>query len=289
MKRRFLKNQKGSALLFVLGILTLVLMVAMGFAFTARTSRKVAVVNADTIKARLIAESARNDILNDMLLAASRHTAADNKWYLARDFDNANISNAASSDGQAILCTAGSMTPGDDHAQIESLVDTKNAIPTLDGISLPAGIWFKNLTDADGSNIIGRFFSAVVEESNKIDLNNTLSLRGSSDVPFVKIDTTATEMAVTSPEAKDSYGASCYFYDIFGDDNPTSQHYATVHADQKASIRLGIHPEELQYDSDYVPVRSTENPHTQLRLPWYSYPHIIKTFEDYTDNFEEDK
>ncbi|OGV72100.1 MAG: hypothetical protein A3K18_21315 [Lentisphaerae bacterium RIFOXYA12_64_32] len=45
------------ALLLTLGILSLVLILAMSFAFTARTERMAAAVNADVVKARLLCES----------------------------------------------------------------------------------------------------------------------------------------------------------------------------------------------------------------------------------------
>jgi len=57
------KRQRGSALILVLGILSLVLVMGMAFAFTARTNRQVAQINADIIKTRLQNESALNWVL----------------------------------------------------------------------------------------------------------------------------------------------------------------------------------------------------------------------------------
>jgi hypothetical protein len=51
------KNERGSALVLTLGILSLVLIMGMSFAFSSRTSRQVAKVNADQVKANLHSES----------------------------------------------------------------------------------------------------------------------------------------------------------------------------------------------------------------------------------------
>ena len=57
MKKTGKRDEKGSALLLTLGILSLALILGMSFAFSARTSRQVAKVNADQVKAKLLAES----------------------------------------------------------------------------------------------------------------------------------------------------------------------------------------------------------------------------------------
>ena len=51
------KDERGSALVLTLGILSLVLIMGMSFAFSSRTSRQVAKVNADQVKANLHGES----------------------------------------------------------------------------------------------------------------------------------------------------------------------------------------------------------------------------------------
>ena len=51
------RKQKGSALLLTLGILSLLLILAMGFSFSARTNKQSSGNNADQIKARLYSES----------------------------------------------------------------------------------------------------------------------------------------------------------------------------------------------------------------------------------------
>ena len=56
-KRKDKKNERGSALVLTLGILSLVLIMGMSFAFSSRTSRQVAKVNADQVKANLHGES----------------------------------------------------------------------------------------------------------------------------------------------------------------------------------------------------------------------------------------
>ncbi|MFA4943651.1 MAG: hypothetical protein WC789_02990 [Lentisphaeria bacterium] len=51
------RNQRGIALLLTLGVLALLILLAMAFAFSTRTERAAASVNADLVKARLLAES----------------------------------------------------------------------------------------------------------------------------------------------------------------------------------------------------------------------------------------
>jgi uncharacterized protein involved in response to NO len=50
--------ERGSALLLTLGILTFVMMIALSFAFSARTGRTIAKSAADQVQVRLLAESA---------------------------------------------------------------------------------------------------------------------------------------------------------------------------------------------------------------------------------------
>ena len=56
-RRKDNKDERGSALVLTLGILSLVLIMGMSFAFSSRTSRQVAKVNADQVKANLHGES----------------------------------------------------------------------------------------------------------------------------------------------------------------------------------------------------------------------------------------
>ena len=51
------QGQRGIALLLTLGVLSLLLVLAMSFAYSTRTERQAAGNNADLIKARLLAES----------------------------------------------------------------------------------------------------------------------------------------------------------------------------------------------------------------------------------------
>ena len=60
------QNERGSALLLVLGILSLVLIMGMSFVFTARTERQVAQANSSQMSAKLIAQSALNRVISDM-------------------------------------------------------------------------------------------------------------------------------------------------------------------------------------------------------------------------------
>ena len=60
------QNERGSALLLVLGILSLVMVMGMSFVFTARTERHVAQANSSQMSAKLIAQSALNRIVSDM-------------------------------------------------------------------------------------------------------------------------------------------------------------------------------------------------------------------------------
>ncbi|NLZ62766.1 MAG: hypothetical protein GX902_03060, partial [Lentisphaerae bacterium] len=61
--RHIRPNERGSAILLALGILSLALILGMAFAFTARTDRQIAQVSADTVKVRLLSESALERML----------------------------------------------------------------------------------------------------------------------------------------------------------------------------------------------------------------------------------
>ena len=57
-KMTFHQNEQGSAILIVLGILTLVLVLGLVFVGTSRNARLISMANADNAKAALLAESA---------------------------------------------------------------------------------------------------------------------------------------------------------------------------------------------------------------------------------------
>ncbi|MBR0460219.1 MAG: hypothetical protein IJJ26_13365, partial [Victivallales bacterium] len=66
MKHNKRKNQRGSALLITLGILSLTLILAMSFAFSARTTRQVAKISTDSVRAKLFTESATDRVIGAM-------------------------------------------------------------------------------------------------------------------------------------------------------------------------------------------------------------------------------
>jgi hypothetical protein len=71
------RGQRGIALLLSLGVLSLLLVLAMSFAYTARTERQAAGVNADLVKARLFCKSAQERCMANVSAITSTFDDSD--------------------------------------------------------------------------------------------------------------------------------------------------------------------------------------------------------------------
>ena len=210
------QNERGSALLLVLGILSLVLVMGMSFVFTARTERHVAQANSSQMSAKLIAQSALNRVISDMgfyfrddddkpLPYPSVELTNDSEpitfgWQAAPDGGDKGIQFCAISKNLHI----GSIDDEEqDHfndlLHLETFDDDPDAendgcyeslpqVTVIDKVSgketfvQPVTVTYK---DADGktcTDVIGRYGYIILEEGSKIDVNSALSF--SEKVPF---------------------------------------------------------------------------------------------------------
>ena len=208
------QNERGSALLLVLGILSLVLIMGMSFVFTARTERQVAQANSSQMSAKLIAQSALNRVISDM-------------GYYFRDDDDKplaypsveltddsepitfGLQTAPGSDKGMQLCAIsknlhiGTIEDEEqDHfndlLHLETFDETNDvyyeSLPQVTLIEKVSGketfvqpitVTYKNADDKTCTDVIGRYGYIILEEGSKIDVNSALSFSGK--VPFAPL------------------------------------------------------------------------------------------------------
>ena len=266
-----INNQRGSALLLTLGILSLVLILAMSFAFTARTNRQVAKVNADQVKARLLAESAL-----ERLMAAMR-ISYDGVVYPptpptpppaippAMVFSQATLSEAGAS--QSYLASSGSGGYSFNASDSEKL-------PILNFFASLPSSGYQNIIVRNHNNVdktIGRIAFFVLEEANKLDINQILSLN--SGIPFVR----------SGAERLASFRESCatgdFFFDILGDGTSSTMSPDFDGCYEANTVRLGLQMQELHADARYFLALQrgfwdSSDPTQQTRTHWFSYSHL---------------
>ena len=209
------QNERGSALLLVLGILSLVMVMGMSFVFTARTERQVAQANSSQMSAKLIAQSALNRIVSDM-------------GYYFRDDDDKplpypsgeltedsepitfGLQSAPDSDKGMQLCAVSKNlhigTIDDDEQDhfndllhLETFDETNDvyyeSLPQLTLLEKGSGketfvqpitVTYKDADDKTCTDVIGRYGYVILEEGSKIDVNAALSF--SEKVPFAPIE-----------------------------------------------------------------------------------------------------
>ncbi len=307
IKKRFSKKERGSALLLTLGILSLALIMGMSFAFSARTSQKAAQVNSDQVKAKLLAESG---LQRAMAFVAS--FCADNgmPYYFSDDTDDfifkpdetdlnlegSKTFKVSKDDGlgdinnlnfRQRLATVIQDTPEDDEDERNymDLASLGNgSLPYLKDTTL-APAYLPVETDGD---IIGRVAFVVADETNKLNINELLSLRqrnGKMNLPFVKGDDDsllAGRMAQLSEDFVTADGDFLYDITYGASDDATETDTAAI----GNTVRLGQHPQEIRVNEDYLTSLpeaatsegTTANPAT--RIPWFSYEHLRKQLWD---------
>ena len=213
------QNERGSALLLVLGILSLVLIMGMSFVFTARTERQVAQANSSQMSAKLIAQSALNRIISDM-------------GYYFRDDDDKpltypSVDLSVDAAGADDPITFGLQPAPDSGKGMQFCAISKNLhIGTIDNeeqdhfnellhlqtFDETNGVYYESLPqltlidkgsgketfvhpitvtyeDASGkkcTDVIGRYGYVILEEGSKIDVNSALSFSGK--VPFAPVE-----------------------------------------------------------------------------------------------------
>lgn len=256
-------NQRGSALLLTLGVLSLALILAMAFAFSSRSSRLIAKVNADMIKAKLLAQSG----LTRLMAAMYHDTDTTPGFYIARKTDDLTFTGTISSSNASVgFLSMGTDTSAESENNLINTLkrncDYVDTLSTIDASFLPTG--FQTIT-SDGK-IIGRIGFIVLEESGKIDLNQVLNLREETDnMPFVQ---------GTAPRiyyGTDSFDpATDFYYNILWGYDPEEK------VTEINTKRMGLHMQEIRVAAPYLSALPATSATTK-RAQWMSYDHLLNS------------
>ena len=215
------QNERGSALLLVLGILSLVMVMGMSFVFTARTERHVAQANSSQMSAKMIAQSALNRVISDMGFYFFDDKNGNDKVdsdevypYPAVDLydedDNDNpiafkLQDQSDSDGLQLRAISKNVSiesvnnneqsDFNDALRLDIAGDSSNnvyeALPQLTMLDKVSGketyahpitVKYKDDNAKWCTDVIGRYGYVILEEGSKIDVNSALSF--SEKVPF---------------------------------------------------------------------------------------------------------
>lgn len=229
-------RQRGIALLMCLGILSLILILAMSFSFTARTDRLAATVDADITRARLLVESALERAMafisyefnyssgphsgssvclypatsGSLFAAIPASAATTNPWY----YDE--YSTSVASDRYYAVSTM--ILADQDDADIETALAarlyygttnfdfTPTASTQESGDALHSRQSWHHITNSNG-DLIGRIAFLMIDESGKIDPNGVLTV---GHEPYYDADSNG------------SWSAGEHFFDLDGNSSFTN-------------------------------------------------------------------
>ena len=299
MKRKETKNKRGSALLLTLGTLCLALVMAMSFAFSARTSLQVAEVNADQTKARLIAESGLSRVM-----AILQKNAAGKAYYAGDTTSSGNYHFRNTSTGSYTLRHLMSVYPtgGDNEAILKTeLAKAKTSLPwlsNLGGSTIPPEgasgrkFGFQPVYDAN-DRIIGRIGYIVIDETDKLDVNQLFPLHhndSSTNSPYIKYDSASSgysnELAPYCSPSSTDYISKRYVAttDYLLNLTRTSDGFipattgsggssTPINDDSPQTIRLGLSLKEVWFDGrkGYYTKRIFPENSLHRFLPYSSY------------------
>jgi len=268
------RDERGVALLLTMGMMALLLILAMSFAYTARLNSMAMAVNADMVRARLLCKSGLERAM---------------AW-LTKTFDNSDPSHVYPatatvpfqmfSNPEAGAGTLGAnaawagrafavsrATGADwDRSDIGDALSTSLGFPyvpsrTDDQIDDPDEMgtsvsWHHIM---DGTKLVGRVAFMIVDESGKIDPNAV---------------TTPTEEPYCDDDASETYTAGEHYFDIDGDDAYTGA-ALTEGTDE---VRSGGSPEEMRLGDALDPALTQTDFVDQMPVNaanWFSWRHIF--------------
>lgn len=306
--RKHQASQQGVALMMTLGVLSLVLILAMSFSFTARSSRQLSQNNAEVVRARLLANSGLNRVIaaigflyDEAQMADDTSVPGDPRYprlYPATaplgSFSNGNFAVDHPLYGFRAFWPSTSATP--ETGQLNSALSTQlgmgttvipsgviarhGFIPEATAGSLPANAsWHHVLSpnEVDGvadDRIIGRLAFLVLDESGKLDPSGIITIN------------TEPVWNRATPDAS--------FYDLNA--NGTRDHLATAGwaaaFTEGANIpRRGLSPQEIPLP--FLALPSAANPlpsvperfwtnvptvgGTSVKSTWFGWRHIATT------------
>ncbi|MBT7302270.1 MAG: hypothetical protein HN849_22265, partial [Victivallales bacterium] len=273
-------REQGVALMMTLGILSLILILAMSFAFTARTNRMLSQTNADMTRSRLLAKSALERVIAD--LGYTFHSSKYIKTGGPDDADDRSCIYPATSDAPFAVFGTGVLAEyGKQHVWISSKNDgddvgAKEALTCLGGVpgsgrfpelgTLPSSAGWehrKEYRKQPGTpvtfreELVGRISFAVIGESGKIDPGGVLTVNGE---PY---------WGATPADG---------FYDLDLDTSPDAFNYTPASFtdwNETKIPRLGLSPQEIRLHSDYAEgFWKSLPPVGNKAADWFSWRHI---------------
>ena len=283
MKKRSDNNQRGSALLLTLGILSLVLILAMSFAFTARTNRQVARVNADQVKARLLAESGWQRIRAEMErgfgsatyeVGTKKFTKADTYYYPPVEgrlgFTDTNKL-ALNNYEQRYAAVPATDDSEESFNKLSAIISQRCALAAALGPNL-GGAQFQTILDED-DKVVGRLGFLILEEGGKFDINQLVSphnisllVSPQSNIPFVEPYTQTPYLGEQLAKFDQAFDITTdFYYNILGN-------YSLATYPEANTRRLGLCMQELVVHDDFYANRPLGYSTSLAR--WFSYDHL---------------
>lgn len=267
-------REQGSALLLTLGVLSLVLILAMAFAFTARTERQISRVNADQHQAKALAESTLNTVMAHIRFNFVERTADGTVTGLSalypavKNYYPTFDATLSRGDGKIRAWVLEGTDDSDDPAPILQL----HRLATILSQTQPLKFMAEKGTALDlaaarfdtavlQQNIIGRHGAIILEEGSRLDLNQMLSL--SQRVPHYSAASLSRPARFDTPFVLNAD----FFLDLRGDSELTG-------VSETNTRRMGLAFTELQADPGYFTALPLGYNHA-TRTPWFSYIHLI--------------
>ena len=320
MKKNVRQKEKGSALLFTIGILALAMIMAMSFAFSSRTSRQVAKVNADQVKARLYAETGLNRTL---ALIERGYNKISNCYYLPNQstltnrtkqfattpygasgyyFNNASGNTKADYSQSYLVSVAVNknnwiqgttkFTVQDETAKkLLGIGEPSSLVPMLEYADVcTKNFGFHDLM-SNGVNIDGRMAWIVIEEANKIDVNQALSLErfdGTSSTIYNCPFLLGSDLDNGKPASLfgESFSSTTDYYHNVLNIFPISEEVTEAN-----TVRQGLSMKELHLDTAFLDkLPGFTRGGVETRIPWQSYRQLRNSNDTSTnDLISEDK
>lgn len=268
--------ERGSALLLTLGILSFVMMIALSFAFSARTGRTIAKSAADQVQVRLLAESALERIQAQMRAEWKIYTDSDYSYYPILDKWGLYAENADTPYSQfyAIEKIAVEASPGDPGEGEEEPDFQERSFGDLLVVAWDPAFYYAGILDQAGfvevedsdDNLIGRYGYLLLEEAAKLDFNRLVTRRKNDNAPkLVKstefpycFKTTYDDNPGTEPE---------FVFNLTEDETTKNQ------IDEENTLRLGKHAQEIRAPKNVVDIMDESE--GERRLPWLSHEHLL--------------
>ena len=252
--RQTRESERGVALLLTLGVLSLLLILAMSFAYQARTERMAAAVGADVTKSRLLCESGLERVLAFLYHRYNFPTSFDaaDLYPATKDW----FDGTAPGSWDARHYAVGFQTSDQDTNFLQQGLATSIGsssqpfVPDADPTQLTANASWQHIKNSDG-NLIGRVGFIIIDESGKLDPAGVVT---PEHEPYHDADGDGTR----DPNE--------HFYDINQNGTYDNGPLAEAPAD---NIRSGGSPEEIRISDEFRTKMAAQ------AKTWFGWQHII--------------